>query len=103
MAGLSPDGLRYFLNDIPDIFPIEPVDLRYNPTLQGLLGLRGGDTLTGSADSHTIYCGKDNDLISGEAGNAGWSILPGSDNLSSDWPVPRNKVRFRCGSTKTTI
>src|SRR4028119_2303427 len=63
MAGPSPDGLFYLLDDSPNSFALTPGFL--TPYPNGLFALGGNDFIVGSSDAEIISGDNGNDRILG--------------------------------------
>ena len=75
MSGPTENGF-YELTENPEFFELTQGLLADLPG--GLLGLGGGDFITGSSDSEIINGNRDNDIISGGEGN---DTLYGGKNM----------------------
>ena len=65
MAGPSPDGLSYLLDDSPNSFALTPGFL--TPYPKGLFALGGNDFIVGSSDAEIISGDNGNDRILGDS------------------------------------
>src|SRR4028118_860188 len=95
MAGPSPDGLSYLLDDSPNSFALTPGFL--SPYPNGLFALGGNDYIVGSSDAEIISGDNGNDRILGGSnsdtlfGGAGNNLLnggAGKDILFGDVGAP---------------
>lgn len=92
MAGPSPDGLSYLLDDFSDSFTLTPGFLAPYPN--GLFALAGNDQVSGAADSERIYGNLGNDRLIANEGND--SLFGGEED---DFLSGNQGIDFLVGET----